>query len=50
LGSYVFKAYLGPEGASTKRGSKAFLNDVYATAQFTISYVISDKIKCPVPN
>jgi len=46
----VFTAYYGPNGASTKRSSKAFFNDAYATAQFTISYVISDKIKCPVPN
>jgi hypothetical protein len=42
--------YYGPSGASDARGSKAFLNDAYATAQFTISYIISDKIKCPVPN
>jgi hypothetical protein len=46
----VFKSYHGPDGSSTKRGSKAFLDDTYATAQFTISYIISDKIKCPVPN
>ncbi|WP_162628164.1 hypothetical protein [Arcticibacterium luteifluviistationis] len=39
----------GPEGSISKqRGSKGFLKDMYGTTQITISYIISDKIKCPV--
>lgn len=41
--------FYGPEGSiSQQRGSKGRLKDMYGTTQITISYIISDKIKCPV--
>ena len=40
--------YYGPEAQyGTMRGNTP-RKDIYATTQVTISYIISDKIKCPV--
>lgn len=42
-------SFYGPEGSiSQQRGAKGRLKDMYGTTQITISYIISDKIKCPV--
>ncbi|WP_341227278.1 hypothetical protein [uncultured Arcticibacterium sp.] len=45
----TLESFYGPEGSISKqRGSKGRLKDMYGTTQITISYIISDKIKCPV--
>lgn len=42
------RQYYGPEVPNTIRGNRSKIPDTYATFQVTLSYILSNKIKCPV--